>query len=96
MLACICMRTTVEITDEQRLALTALASKRGLRGFSLLVQEAIDRYLAEQRGDHLEAVLALRGSLSNDDADQLEHRIAEAWASWPAGGAAERTPPATS
>jgi hypothetical protein len=77
------MRTTVEITDDQRLALTALASKRGLRGFSLLVQEAIDRYLAEERGDRLNAVLALRGSLPADEAEELERRIADAWASWP-------------
>ena len=83
MLACTCMRTTVEITDEQRLALTTLASKRGLRGFSLLVQEAIDRYLAEERGDRLDAVLALRGSLSDLEADELDRRIADAWASWP-------------
>ena len=77
------MRTTVEITDDQRLALATLASKRGLRGFSALVQEAIDRYLAEERGDRLDAVLALRGSLSDREADELDRRIADAWASWP-------------
>lgn len=83
MLECICMRTTVEITEEQHLALTALAAKRGVRGFSALVREAIDRYLAEQRGDDLEAVLALRGILSPEEGDALERRIAEAWATWP-------------
>lgn len=83
MLECISMRTTVEITDEQHVALAALAAKRGVRGFSVLVREAIDRYLAEQRGDDLEAVLALRGILSPEEGDTLERRIAEAWATWP-------------
>ena len=77
------MRTTVEITEEQHLALTALAAKRGVRGFSALVREAIDRYLAEQRGEDLETVLALRGILSPEEGDALERRIAEAWATWP-------------
>lgn len=39
------MRTTIELSDEQRSALLALAGKRGLRGYSSLVQEALARYL---------------------------------------------------
>lgn len=39
------MRTTVELTDEQRAALAALACKRGIRGYSSLVQEALAQYL---------------------------------------------------
>jgi hypothetical protein len=83
LLACICMRTTVEIRDEQRIALAAIAARRGLRGYSEIVQEAIDAYLAEADGDDLEALLSLRGSLSDDEADALERRIAEAWTTWP-------------
>lgn len=39
------MRTTIELTDEQRSALLALAGKRGLRGYSSLVQEALAQYM---------------------------------------------------
>ncbi len=39
------MRTTIELTDEQRAALMALAGKRRLRGYSPLVQEALTQYL---------------------------------------------------
>ena len=39
------MRTTVELSDEQRAALLSLAAKRGLRGYSMLVQEALAQYL---------------------------------------------------
>lgn len=69
------MRTTVEITNEQRVRLTALAAERGLRGFSALIREAIDMYLEEQ--DDLEEVLALRGILSDEEADEMERHVAE-------------------
>ncbi len=70
------MRTTVEITDEQRVRFTALAAQRGLRGFSALLREAIDMYLEEQ--DDLDEVLALEGCLSDEEAHEMERRIAEA------------------
>jgi hypothetical protein len=76
------MRTTVEIRDDQRLALLQLAHERGIRGFSDIVQEAIDFYLAEHAEDDLRAALALRGSITDDQAAQMERRIAEAWATW--------------
>jgi hypothetical protein len=76
------MRTSVEITEEQRLALTVLAKRRGLRGFSPLVQEAIDRYLADQDDDRIEELLALQGSITDEEAEEMLRRIAEARASW--------------
>lgn len=39
------MRTSIELSDEQRAALLALAARRGLRGYSFLIQEALARYL---------------------------------------------------
>lgn len=39
------MRTTIELADEQRAALLAMAARRGLRGYSSLVQEALAKYL---------------------------------------------------
>src|SRR3972149_4767993 len=41
------MRTTVEITDEQRARLLELAARRGEKGFSKLVQEALERFIDE-------------------------------------------------
>ena len=40
------MRTTVELTNEQRAALLAKAAQRGIRGYSSLVQEALAQYLS--------------------------------------------------
>lgn len=77
------MRTTVEISEHQHRALTELASRRKIRGFSLLVQEALDLYLAEQGSAAAEAALALGGILTDQEADELKRRIDEAWSSWP-------------
>ena len=78
------MRATVEIRDDQRSALAALASKRGLRGFSKLVQEALDSYLGDQRRDRLDEALALEGVRSDDEAREMRRRIDEAWVPSPA------------
>jgi hypothetical protein len=39
------VRTTIEIQTEHRIALMALAARRGQKGFSTLVAEAIEEYL---------------------------------------------------
>ena len=76
------MRTTVELRDDQHAALAALASRRGMRGYSALVQEALDLYLREHGPERLAEILQLRGILADDEAAEVEHRIAEAWATW--------------
>lgn len=71
------MRTTVEIPDEQYRALRVLAARRGLRGFSALISEAIDLLLDRQDEQGLADALALRGTLSEREADALEQTVAE-------------------
>ena len=78
------MRTTVELTEEQRSELLRIAAKRGMKGFSLLVQEAINSYLETQssRTSLIEAALALKGVLRSKSADEFEERtkaIRENW-----------------
>ena len=78
------MRTTIEMTDEQRAKLLHLAAKRGVKGFSALVQEALDEYLKTMEGKDAEvqAALAARGSLKGKDAEQLAEacrRVREDW-----------------
>jgi len=67
------MRTTVEIPDEQRAKLLELAAKRGEKGFSSLIQEALELYLqGQQRHQAVERARALQGTLRADEADELE------------------------
>ncbi|MGH9228435.1 MAG: hypothetical protein ACRD07_06830 [Acidimicrobiales bacterium] len=75
------MRTTIELTDEQHQALAAIAARRKLRGFSTLVQEAVDDYLQAHADEAIAAALALRGSISDDEARMMRQHIAEMWGS---------------
>jgi hypothetical protein len=76
------MRTTIELTDEQHRALAAVAQKRGLRGFSAVVQEAVAVYLDALDTDETDLLLSLEGTLSVDDERQLRSRIDDAKATW--------------
>ena len=78
------MRTTIELTDSQRARLLDLAARRGLKGFSNLVQEALDRYLEEQasRKDQVATALAVLGTLRSDEAEALETSVRRARRSW--------------
>lgn len=78
------MRTTIEIRDEQRARLLELAARRGEKGFSRLVQEAVDRYLDEldARDDRIAEALAVVGSLEEEAADHLEAVVGEIRGSW--------------
>lgn len=76
------MRTTVEITEEQHRALSAIAQRRGIRGFSALVQEALDGYLADLHVDELDLLLGLEGVLTESDAREMRSRIEDAKTAW--------------
>jgi hypothetical protein len=76
------MRTTVEITAEQHRALSAIAQRRGVRGFSVLVQEALDGYLANLNTDEVDMLLGLEGVLTESDEREMRARIKDARSTW--------------
>lgn len=76
------MRTTVEITNEQHRALSAIAQRRGVRGFSVLVQEALDAYLANLHTDEVDILLGLEGVLTDSDAKELASRVNDVRTTW--------------
>lgn len=80
------MRTTVEISDEQRAQLAQLAARRGEKGFSSIVQEAIDLYLRQlsdaERKRRIKAALALAGSISENEAEEMRARIRDLRSRW--------------
>ena len=71
------MRTTVEISDEQRARLLQLATERGEKGFSRLVQEALELYLRENqaRRKRVEAARATLGSFTEGEAESLRQSV---------------------
>jgi hypothetical protein len=78
------MRTTIEIKPEHRSALLALAARRGQKGFSAVVEEALELYLAGEadRERRRAVVRSLAGTLSPDDADGLRKCSRELRESW--------------
>lgn len=73
------MRTTVEIKPEHRAKLLELAARRGSKGFSEIVAEALETYLrteADRAAQRKRAAL-LKAALSARDAARLR-RTAEA------------------
>ncbi len=78
------MRTTIEMRDDHRAALLQLAAKRGEKGFSSIVAEAISAYLASVTATEelLRRAAQLRGSLREDEADEMRAsaaRLREEW-----------------
>jgi hypothetical protein len=78
------MRTTIEIKPEHRAKLLELAARRGEKGFSSVIGEAIDAYLesAVESERLRNRALRLRGKLSAEAAERLENetrRIREFW-----------------
>ncbi|MCI0546730.1 MAG: hypothetical protein L0027_05550 [Candidatus Rokubacteria bacterium] len=78
------MRTTIEIKAEHRERLLQLAARRGHKGFSQLIGEALDAYLRAQAGqaDVRKRARMLQGALSGKDAKALRSASAALRASW--------------
>jgi predicted transcriptional regulator len=78
------VRTTIELPDHQRAALAAIAAKRKLRGYSTLVQEALDQYLTRQARNtpEIRALLSLKGAWGDDEATEARQAVAEVRANW--------------
>lgn len=81
----IAMRTTIELSDRTYARLRAKAAERGMRGFSAIVEEALERLLASGSEDDLASALAeAEGAWSEGDVKEWERAREEAWATWPA------------
>jgi hypothetical protein len=78
------MRTTVELKDEQRAALLRIAAARGEKGFSTVLSEAVDVYLraVEDRSHRQQSALALRGTISDEQAEHMRHVVQDLRDSW--------------
>jgi len=78
------MRTTIEIRDDLRGALLELAAKRGEKGFSRLVCEAVEAYIdAELRRDEeRKRALRTQGALSAEETEELRRRVVQIREVW--------------
>jgi len=78
------MRTTVELKPEHRSRLLAIAARRGQKGFSNVLNEAVESYLGEEaeRERRRRKALQLRGTFKREEAAKLQKAAAALRASW--------------
>ena len=78
------MRTTIEIPDEQRAKLLEAAAKRGEKGFSSIVQEALADYFdaEERRQEKVRRALEVIGSLDAEQTAALEKSVRKLRQRW--------------
>lgn len=78
------MRTTIEMKPEHRSALLALAARRGEKGFSSVLAEALDEYLSgeRERNRRRQELLSLAGTLRAEEADELRESTKALRESW--------------
>lgn len=71
------MRTTIEIQDHYRSILDSLAVKKGLRGYSAIIEEALDKYLEGlSRDDTLKSqILQMKGSWQRGEISRVREKI---------------------
>ena len=67
------MRTTIEMKPKHRARILELAADSGEKGFSVVVAEALELYLATQTGrtKAIQTALALKGSMKETEAAEL-------------------------
>ena len=78
------MRTTIEISDHHRSLLLSLAAGKGMRGYSGIIQEALDHYIDCQvkSAAAKKDVLKMKGSWTSDEMKQTKARIDEMRKNW--------------
>ena len=78
------MRTTIEISDKNRSILLSLAAQRGLRGYSRVIEEALEYYIehrlktAEERAD----ILKMKGSWKSGETKRVKAKLNELRENW--------------
>ncbi len=78
------MRTTIEMKPDHRARMMDIAVARGEKGFSNVVAEAVELYLAREssRAAVIEAALSLRGSMSASESDSMMNEVRKVRAAW--------------
>ncbi len=77
------MRTTIEISDNHRSALLSIAAQKGLRGYSKIIEDALENYIKEH-GKNIglkNNLLSMKGSWEKEAAE-IKANIKELRKNW--------------
>jgi metal-responsive CopG/Arc/MetJ family transcriptional regulator len=78
------MRTTVELSADLIAALHALAVKKGYRGYSRIMEDAVKHYLRdlEKKERPLSVLMRMRGSWNAEEAAEIKKKLEEIRKNW--------------
>ena len=78
------MRTTIEISDRHRSILMSLAAQKGLRGYSGIIKDALDYYIAHQTraADIKKDILKMKGSWKAEETKEIRSKLIELRENW--------------
>jgi hypothetical protein len=78
------MRTTIELSNDHRSSLHSLAARRGIRGYSKLIQEAVDLYIQEKTAKerNVKPLLQMRGTWNSEDARKFQRNLRKIRRNW--------------
>ena len=76
------MRTAIDIPNDLRQKLITEAARRNLKGFSLLVTEALKDYFSTKRNNREDTIVQLKGCLSTRELEDDIRRISEGQSNW--------------
>ncbi|NIV32013.1 MAG: hypothetical protein GWN58_21775 [Anaerolineae bacterium] len=81
------MRTTIELKEDHRALLHAIAARRGWRGYSRVVEEAIEFYLKHHAAaeEARRVLLSRQGAWTDEEAERTRTAIAEVRRQWAVG-----------
>ena len=78
------MRTTIEISDKHRGILLSLAAQKGLRGYSSIIQEALDYYIVHQIkvAGAKRDIIKMKGSWKAEETNRIRYKLTELRENW--------------
>jgi hypothetical protein len=78
------MRTTIEISDKHRSFLLSIAAQKGLRGYSRIIEDAIEFYIEHQlqSSEKKKDILKMKGSWKKEEAKKIRSRLTELRENW--------------
>lgn len=78
------MRTTIEVSDRHRIILLSLSAQRGLRGYSGIIQEALDYYIEHQimSAGAKSDILKMKGSWETEETKKIRSNLTELRENW--------------
>ena len=78
------VRTTIEISDKHRSVLLSLAAEKGLRGYSRIIEDALDYYIANygRISDTKQKILNMKNAWSANETEETKARLNTFRANW--------------